>query len=112
MEMIGLQIFAFRFPGSTLAGISFLMLVFTSRIGWGFAYLFLPSPCVIIWLATSWQQGRDPFVLNLGTIIPMVVGMTLAIIGHHQVPQRPDRSLWWWTRLELSKNASMGATVP
>lgn len=56
------------------AGLWLLVLAFQESIWWGLGSLLL-SPVMLVFVILHWQQAKRPFLINLGGVALMIVGV-------------------------------------
>lgn len=76
MLYVGIGLIGLAAVIQMIAGIWFLVAAFMVSVGWGLAVLFLPGAGLII-LFTHWEEVKNPFLMQLTSVILMATAFVL-----------------------------------
>jgi hypothetical protein len=85
MSVLGLIIMVLGGIGLLIGNLWMLGAIFSTGFMWGIGSL-LFGPIALVWLATHWDDGKYPFLINLASVAVFGLGMFLKI--SNEVPKR------------------------
>ncbi len=77
MEMIGMLLFLVGGAMMLIGGLWLLVVTFQESVLWGLGSLFIPFVS-LVFVVMHWEVAKQPFLLNIAGLVPVMIGMMLS----------------------------------
>lgn len=81
MEAVATILFAAGLVVQAIAGLWLLIEMFKTGPAWGLVQMFCCGLTYLVWLMKYWQQGKEPFLIQLMGLVMMGVGFGMGYRG-------------------------------